>query len=83
MAEAGITAEDVLQAVARIAFFDPGRLLKANGTPKNLADIDAHALSGAALTVTATFSGACACVLRSAGKMSALELLGRYHKLWD
>lgn len=35
-----ITADRVLQELARIAFFDPRKLLDASGNPRSLADLD-------------------------------------------
>lgn len=36
----GITAERVLQELARIAFFDPRNMLNADGSPKPIQDLD-------------------------------------------
>jgi phage terminase small subunit len=48
-----ITAERVLQELARVAFFDPRRLLNADGSPKPINELDddtAAVLSGMDIT---------------------------------
>lgn len=54
----GITVDRVLRELARVAFFDPRRLLNADGTPKQISDLDddtAAALAG--MDVTEEWAG--------------------------
>jgi phage terminase small subunit len=53
-----ITAERVLQELARVAFFDPRRLLNADGSPKPINELDddtAAVLAG--MDITEEFEG--------------------------
>lgn len=53
-----ITADRVLQELARVAFFDPRRLLNADGSPKSINELDddtAAVLSG--MDITEEYAG--------------------------
>ena len=79
VAKAEIKAERVLAEVARIAFFDCRRLFKLDNTlvPLNQLDEDTAAVIAGAELRKGTLR------LRFANKLQALDLLGRYLKLWE
>jgi len=79
MRKAEINAERVLRELARIAFFDVRRLFRANGslTPlSELSEDDAAAISGVDVRKGVL-------KLRFANKLQALDLLGRWLKMWE
>ena len=81
-----ITAERTLRELAKVAFYDPREMYDAGGRPLpvgELDDMNAAALAGietavkeedGVVTVTHKY--------RMTDRVKALELLGRYHKLF-
>ena len=84
-----ITADRVLQEIAKIAFFDPRKLFDQYGNPKNINEIDddtAAAIAG--LDVDTKTDGESDLLtitkkLRLADKQKALDMLGRHFGLFD
>ena len=86
-----ITAETVLQELAKLAFYDPGALLESDGSMKQIKDIDdVTRMAVAGLEVTELFEGTgdekhayglCK-KIKLADKGQNLERLGRYLKLF-
>jgi phage terminase small subunit len=79
-----ITAERVLEELARIAFADTRRLYRANGTPKAIDELDADTAAAlAAIDVHEPGSGrGLVRRYRMADKLAALTLLGKHLKLF-
>lgn len=83
-----ISRERVLREYARLAFFDPRRLLRPDGSPRDLTELDADtaaAVAGVELTVPAARNGPPAVVrkYRLADKKAALDALARHLGLFS
>ena len=91
MARLEISADRVLQELAKLAFYDPASLLESDGSMKQIKDIDDHSrMAVAGLEVTELFEGTgdqkhayglCK-KIKLADKGQNLERLGRYFKLF-
>jgi phage terminase small subunit len=86
-----VTAERVLSEIAKLAFFDPRKLFKPDGSPKHILDLDDDtAVAVAGLEVSELFEGsgeqkrACGSVrkIKLADKGVNLERLGKHLKLF-
>lgn len=82
-----ITADRVLKEIARLAFFDPRRLLNGDGTPKSIHELDddtAAAVAGIDIVTKGNEDLGYADVMKIklADKSKNLELLGRHLKLF-
>jgi len=78
-----ITQDQVLRELARIGFFDIRKLVNADGTAKSLTDLDdntAAAIAGLDIVLIGNDTVGAGTVLKFkiAGKVAALELLGRH-----
>lgn len=83
----GITAERVLQEIAKLAFFDPRKLLNDDGTPKKIHELDdetAMAVAGIDIVTKGNDDVGYADVMKIklADKGQNLERLGRHLKLF-
>jgi len=87
-----VTADRVIQEIAKIAFFDPRKLFNGDGSLKLISEIDDHsAASLAGLEVCELFEGAggqkhaygLLKKVRLADKSKSLEMLGRYFNLFS
>lgn len=84
-----ITADRVLQEIAKIAFFDPRKLFDRYGNPKGINEIDddtAAAIAG--LDVDTKTDGESDLLtitkrIKIADKQKALDMLGRHYGLFD
>ena len=87
-----VTADRVIQEIARIAFFDPRKLLNPDGSPKPINELDddtAAALAG--LDITEEFEGSGADRVftgytkkfKLADKNSALEKLAKHLGMYE
>jgi phage terminase small subunit len=86
-----ITSENVLQELAKLAFYDPGALLEPDGSMKQIKDIDdVTRMAVAGMEVVELFEGTgdqkhayglCK-KIKLADKGQNLERLGRYLKLF-
>lgn len=84
-----ITADRVLQEIAKIAFFDPRKLFDEYGNPKGINEIDddtAAAIAG--LDVDTKTDGESDLLtitkrIKIADKQKALDMLGRHYGLFD
>jgi phage terminase small subunit len=86
-----VSAERVLEELGRIAFADPRKFFNADGSPKDLIDLDGDtAAAVSAFEVVDLFDGSrgdqkpvigLVRKVKFADKLKALELLARYHKL--
>jgi phage terminase small subunit len=91
LAKLEITAENVLQELAKLAFYDPGALLESDGSMKQIKDIDdITRMAVAGMEVVELFEGTgdqkhayglCK-KIKLADKGQNLERLGRYLKLF-
>jgi len=84
MARREITAERVLDEMAKVAFFDPRRIFDAKGgllAPGEIGDEEAAAIAG--LDVRQTQDGSELKKIRLADKTKSLEMLGRYLRLFQ
>ena len=91
LARLEITADRVLQELAKLAFYDPGALLESDGSMKQIADIDdVTRMAVAGLEVTELFEGTgdqkhayglCK-KIKLADKGQNLERLGKHFKLF-
>lgn len=86
-----VSAERILREIAKMAFFDPRKMFNADGSPKQILELDDDtAASVAGLEVNELFEGdgdqkhAYGLVkkIKLADKRGCLELLGRYQKLF-
>lgn len=86
-----VTADMVVQEIAKLAFFDPIHLLNADGSVKQIHEIDArHRVSIAGFEVCELFEGSgdqkhaygLLKKVKLADKSRNLEMLGRYFKLF-
>ena len=83
MARCEITAERVLDEMAKLAFFDPRRIFDANGgllPPSQMGDEEAAAIAG--LDLRQMQDGSEMKKIKLADKAKALEMLGRYLRLF-
>lgn len=87
-----VTQDNVLREYARIAFFDPRKLFRADGSPKPIEDLDADTAAAlAGLEVREEFEGTgqdrvftgYTKKYRLANKMGALNSLAKYMRLFD
>lgn len=83
----GITAERVLQEIAKLAFFDPRKLLNDDGTPKAIHELDdetAMAVAGIDIVTKGNDDVGYADIMKIklADKGQNLERLGRHLKLF-
>jgi phage terminase small subunit len=79
----GITAERVLEEVARLAFADPRRLYDAAGQPIPVHQLDADTAAAVASVDTRVgYRGDVSRKVRLWDKRAALELLGRHLGMW-
>jgi phage terminase small subunit len=83
----GITAERVLKEIAKLAFFDPRKLLNGDGTPKAIHELDdetAAAVAGIDIVTKGNDDLGYADVMKIklADKGQNLERLGRHLKLF-
>lgn len=83
----GITAERVLTEIAKLAFFDPRKLLNNDGTPKGIHELDddtAAAVAGVEVVTKGNDDVGYADILKIkiADKGQNLERLGRHLKLF-
>jgi phage terminase small subunit len=87
-----VTADLVIQEIAKMAFFDPRKLFNADGSLKLITEIDDHsAASIAGLEVCELFEGSgdqkhaygLLKKVKLADKSRNLEMLGRYFKLFS
>ncbi|MGC9199562.1 MAG: terminase small subunit [Acidobacteriaceae bacterium] len=84
MARREITAERVLDEMAKVAFFDPRRIFDAKGgllAPGEIGDEEAAAIAG--LDVRQTQDGSELKKIKLADKTKSLEMLGRYLRLFQ
>jgi phage terminase small subunit len=82
-----ITSDRVLKEIARLAFFDPRKLLNADGTPKSIHELDddtAAAVAGIDIVTRGNEDLGYADIMKVklADKSKNLELLGRHLKLF-
>ena len=82
-----INATRVLQEIAKLAFFDPRKLLNSDGSPKPIQDLDdetAMAVAGIDIVTKGNDDLGYADILKIklADKSKNLELLGRHLKLF-
>ncbi len=82
-----ITADRVLKEISRLAFFDPRKLLNADGTPKSIHELDddtAAAVAGIDIVTRGNEDLGYADIMKVklADKSKNLELLGRHLKLF-
>lgn len=78
-----LTTDRILQELARVAFFDPRKLLNIDGTVKKLNELDDDTAAAiASLEVETTASGAIVVKTRACDKMSAIEKAMRYRGLF-
>lgn len=89
--KAGLTSERVLSAIAKVAFFDPRKFFNADGSAKQMSEIDEDtALALAGMEVVELFEGNgdqkhCYGLLKKfklSDRLRALELAGRHLKLF-
>jgi phage terminase small subunit len=80
LTELDVRKEKVLRELARIAFFDPRRLFQRDGS---LLPIQLWPPDAAAVISGLEFRGGALSRLRFCVKSQALELLGKFLKLWD
>ena len=83
MARREITAERVLDEMAKLAFFDPRRIFDANGNllpPGQMGDEEAAAIAG--LDLRQMQDGSEMKKIKLADKLKSLEMLGRYLRLF-
>ena len=87
-----VTADMVVQEIAKLAFFDPIHLLNSDGSDKQIHEIDArHRVSIAGFEVCELFEGSgdqkhaygLLKKVKLADKSRNLEMLGRYFKLFS
>lgn len=87
-----ITADRILQELAKLAFYDPGEMLEDDGSMKQVKDIDPNTrMAIAGLEVTELFEGTgdqkhaygISKKIKLADKRSALVDLGKHMKLFD
>jgi phage terminase small subunit len=87
-----VTADMVIQEIAKLAFFDPIHLLNSDGSVKQIHEIDArHRVSIAGFEVCELFEGSgdqkhaygLLKKVKLADKGQNLERLGRYFKLFS
>lgn len=83
----GITAERVLKEIAKLAFFDPRKLLNDDGTPKGIHQLDdetAAAVAGIDIVTKGNDDVGFADIMKVklADKGQNLERLGRHLKLF-
>jgi len=79
-----ISVERVLKEAARIAFFDPRKLLDEHGNMRQLSMLDADTAAGvAAFDFVSSESGKQITKIRLADKNSSLEKLMRYLGLFE
>ena len=79
MRKAEITAERVLCELARVAFFRVSRLFRPDNTPIPLSQLD----DDASAVISSVDFRKGTVKLRFANKLQALDLLGRWLKLWE
>jgi|HubBroStandDraft_5_1064220.scaffolds.fasta_scaffold42559_3 hypothetical protein len=79
VAKADLKAERVLRELMRIAFFDFRRLFNPDNSLKQFTELDEETASGIS---SADFRKGVV-RLRFSSKIAALDLLGRYLKLWQ
>jgi phage terminase small subunit len=87
-----ISADRVVAEIGRIAFFDPRKLFNEDGSPRDIKDLDDDTASAVAgLEVVELFDGSegdqkhvtgLMKKIKLADKLKALELAGRYLKLF-
>lgn len=82
-----ITADRVLKEIAKLAFYDPRKLLKADGTPRSIHELDdntAAAVAGIDIVTRGNEDLGYADIMKvkMADKTRNLELLGRHLKLF-
>jgi phage terminase small subunit len=87
-----ISGEKVLAEIAKIAFLDPRKFFNPDGSPRDIADLDDDtAACVAGLEVVEMFDGSqgdqkhvtgLVKKIKLSDKLKALELYGRYHKLF-
>lgn len=82
-----ITQDRVLKELARVGFFDIRKLVNFDGTPKPLAELDddtAAAIAGLDIVLIGNDTVGVGTVLKFkiAGKVAALELMGRHLALF-
>lgn len=85
LGKAEITAEKVLEEIGNVAFLDPRKFLNPDGTLKEFASLDADvacAIAGFEVSETGNDKKARVRKIRLADKLKALELYGRYFKLF-
>ncbi len=83
MARREITAERVLEEMAKLAFFDPRRIFDVNGgllPPSQMGDEEAAAIAG--LDLRQMQDGSEMKKIKLADKLKSLEVLGRYLRLF-
>ena len=83
MARREITAERVLEEMAKLAFFDPRRIFDANGNllpPSQMGEDEAAAIAG--LDLRQMQDGSEMKKIKLADKLKSLEVLGRYLRLF-
>ena len=87
-----VTADMVVQEIAKLAFFDPRKLFNDDGSMKLISEIDDHSAAAlAGFDVCELFDGAgdqkhaygLLKKVKLADKTRNLELLGRYFKLFS
>lgn len=83
----GITAERVLEEIAKLAFFDPRKLLNEDGSPKQIHLLDdetAAAIAGIDVVTKGNADAGFADIMKVklADKARGLELLGKHLKLF-
>lgn len=81
------TAQRVLDELAKVAGFDPAMLYDEDGIPIPVHRLDPHTRAAVASVEDETVAGAGLVTTRTqrlklADKLRALEMLGRYHKMF-
>jgi phage terminase small subunit len=87
-----ITADRILEEIAKIAFNDPRKFFNADGSPKDITDLDDDsAACVAGFEAVELFDGSqgdqkhvtgLVKKLKLADKLKALELAGKHKKMW-
>lgn len=89
--DAEIEVSDIVRELKKVGFYDPRKLFESDGSPKQILDLDdATAAVVAGLEVCELFEGngdqkhayGLCKKIKLADKLRALELLGRYRKMF-
>lgn len=83
--EIGVTATRILQETAAVAYADPRKLFREDGSPKDMHEIDDQTVAVVASVEYETTDGGNGRVakIKTRDKLKALEMLGRNRRLWN